>query len=126
MDRTTGENTEYCEHVKHSEGERPNWLIGTFAMTKPKEKKQSTLEADRERLLDALLQLRKQGVTLIDDSVGRPVVVPSRVHCAPAELVNQARGAQKDSSEPSSRSDTQRLFIQDTEFETNPYNRRLK
>lgn len=77
-----------------------------------------TQEADRERLLEALKELRDQGVILIDDQAGRPQVVAAQGR------VNVKKSAEKT---------TDRLLLDNLEslYEIeepgiDPYNRRPK
>lgn len=86
------------------------------------DKKISTLEADKERLLDALRELRKEGVTLIDDRVGRPAVLPAK---ARTEVVNA--GLEPDVDLETLLMDARdKLFIEESETDNDPYNKRLK
>ena len=86
------------------------------------EKKISTLEADKERLLDALRQLRKEGVTLIDDRVGRPAVLSAKPR---ADVAEPEPGKTK-STENLILDNLDRMFVEDGTTDNDPYNRRLK
>lgn len=85
-------------------------------------KKISTLEADKERLLEALRELRKDGVTLIDDRVGRPAVLPVTKQ---AGVVDSSIGQRK-STEDLLWKNLDRLIIEEPEGETDPYNKGTK
>ncbi|MEM7082201.1 MAG: hypothetical protein AAF465_05665 [Pseudomonadota bacterium] len=80
----------------------------------------STLEADKERLLDALRQLRAEGVMLIDDRVGRPAVLPPRKR---ATVEPQRDGRPVD---PYRIEGVDKLSIADGSSDTDPYNSRIK
>jgi len=99
-------------------------------------KKISTLEADKERLLEALRQLRKEGVTLIDDRVGRPAVLAPKarteVKAAPTAKTtkNGARAGAVESTQGSSDElsldNLDRLFIEESATDNDPYNKSIK
>ncbi len=91
------------------------------------EKKISTLEADKERLLDALRQLRKDGVTLIDDRVGRPAVISAKARAA-VKSVEASNGVGKTvaSTDNLILESLDRLFIEETAADNDPYNKSIK
>ncbi len=86
-------------------------------------KKISTLEADKERLLDALRQLRKEGVTLIDDRVGRPAVISSQPR---SSVESGGSGKNITPTENLILESLDRLFIEETASDNDPYNKSIK
>ncbi len=86
------------------------------------EKKISTLEADKKRLLDALRELKKEGVTLIDDRVGRPSVLSAK----PRADVVDPQSTDPKSTENLLLEGLDRMFVEDSGTDSDPYNRRLK
>ncbi len=94
------------------------------------EKKISTLEADKERLLEALRQLRKEGVTLIDDRVGRLAVMSAKPRAdvlKPGEP-NKGNGVVKTvkSTENLILENLDRMFIEESAADNDPYNKSIK
>lgn len=86
------------------------------------EKKISTMEADKKRLLEALRELKKEGVTLIDDRVGRPAVLSANPR---TDVVAPERGNGK-STEHLLMDNLDQMFIEDGTTDNDPYNRCLK
>ncbi|MFK8032131.1 MAG: hypothetical protein AB8G18_18015 [Gammaproteobacteria bacterium] len=81
-------------------------------------KKISTLEADKERLLEALRELRKDGVTLIDDRVGRPAVVAAK----PRAGVAETRQGGHTSADRHILDNIDRFLIEEPNNSNDPYN----
>jgi len=93
------------------------------------EKKISTLEADKERLLEALRELRKDGVTIIDDRVGRPAVISAKPRAAVKPGgPNNGHGVVETVS-PTEKlilENIDRMFIEESVADNDPYNKSIK
>ncbi len=86
------------------------------------EKKISTMEADKKRLLDALRELKKDGVTLIDDRIGRPAIISAKPR---TDVIDEKPGNAK-STEKLMLDNLDRMFVEDGSTDNDPYNRRPK
>ncbi len=86
------------------------------------EKKISTMAADKKRLLEALRELKKEGVTLIDDRIGRPAVISAKPR---ADVIEEKPGDAK-STENLLLDNLDRMFVEEGLTDNDPYNRRLK
>ena len=84
-------------------------------------KKISTVEADKKRLLDALRELKKDGVTLIDDRVGRPSVLSARPR---VDVIDENRDPK--SIENLMLDSLEHMSLEDGPADNDPYNRSLK
>ncbi len=86
------------------------------------EKKISTMEADKKRLLEALRELKKDGVTLIDDRIGRPAIISAKPR---ADVVDKKPGNAK-STENLMLDSLDHMFVEEGSTDNDPYNRRYK
>lgn len=84
-------------------------------------KKITRAEAEKQRLLDALRELKKDGVMLIDDRVGRPVVISARSR---TEVVESRKNEK--STELLLLENLDQMFIEESTADNDPYNRRFK